>query len=176
MTVTTRSVAKRNYFNEQIKILNDYEYRPLDGNSNLSNDEGYQQVFFEPLFTYDFSEWPKTCWLEPKFQTTDFQMLIDTLQLSRIMSYTYRLENESKKVNIMFRTKHQKAGDTLYTEFGVYAHPLPDDYAFDFKPFEADIVRLCNQDAAETYELFRYKMVGITRVVISQSTCTKNCV
>jgi len=169
MPVTTRSVAKRNYLFEQIKILNDYEYRPLDGNSNLNNDEGYQQVFFEPLFTYNFSEWPKTCWLEPKFQTTDFEMLIRTLQLSRIMSYTYRLENESKKVNIMFRTKHQKGDDTLYTEFGVYAHPLPNDYAFDFKTFEDNIIQLCNQAVTEMYKLTKYKMVGVVRVYIIQS-------
>jgi len=168
MSPVTRSVAKRNGIIKNIQELNDFVYFP-DAMSNVHTDTQYQSMFYEQLFTYDFSCWPHTCILRPKWKTMDFEIFVRTLQLNRIMSYYYREQNPTKTVLFLFSILVQKTrkSEMVFT-FPVCVH-VPALYDFDFTTLENTIIHGCNETVTSLFKNNnKYKTLGIVDTYITQ--------
>ena len=57
------------------------EYRPDYCYHYLADDAQLQRTLYNENFVYDFTEWPKDCWMKPKFAFTSFDDLFTKLQL-----------------------------------------------------------------------------------------------
>jgi len=167
MSPVTRSVAKRNEILKSIKEINDFVYQP-DAVSNFNTDVQYQSMFYEQLFTYDFSNWPQTCILRPKWQTMDFEIFVRALQLNRIMPYYYREQNPTKTVLFLFSILVRKTRKSeVVVAFPVCVH-VPALYDFDFTTLEKTIIHGCNEATIDLFKNNNYKMLGIVDTYITQ--------
>ena len=92
----------------------DLSYHPDHAFHNLANDKQLQQDLYAKDFEYKFSNWPKQCWLKPRFETTSLKLVFDKIKLFQIMPYTYRSGNPSRRVEITVQVEIDFPKDHLH--------------------------------------------------------------
>ena len=76
------------------------EYFPCYAYHDLANDLNLQSDLYGKVFRYNFSDWPKSCWLEPHYSCSGFQELFHHLKMKQLFPYAYRIGNPNKKVDV----------------------------------------------------------------------------
>ena len=68
----------------------DPSYQPDHVYHDLVRDLQLQQDLYAKDFEYNFTQWPRMCWLKPKFETASLELVFEKLKLFQLMPYSYR--------------------------------------------------------------------------------------
>ena len=179
MPVTTRSQARRTRIHELAQFLASTDFVPVDPGHQLNTDPIYQTWYYSDGFEHDFSEWPKTCWLKPKFETMDFYTTIWLLQFHRLMPDCYLTQNPNKKVDFVFSIEARRGGARKIFTLTIDGNPQPQN-AQEYDDFKLCLVNKCNKSVLELYRspnyLQNYKGFVLMKIVKIQVTQTSTLI
>ena len=109
MPVTTRAQAKRNadseYVASRVGVVPDIKFHDLANDMHLADD------LYGKNFMYNFSDWPRSCWLMPKHNESFLGFFgvgtrgriaefFKELKLVQMMPYAYRYHNPNRQIDV----------------------------------------------------------------------------
>ena len=148
---------------------------------DLANDKQLQRDLYDEDFHYDFSGWPHSFWMKPKYLVSGFihshfSFLFYMMKLPQLFSHAYRHFNPRMKIDVEIEFDTQDGMFGSYEEGAIdknirfdCKNIALDSEVSDIHDVERELTRKFDLMKRERLDVYGYWVHRITQVTITQS-------